>query len=124
MALPRVPMVEFLVKNGFVKPEQVDEAKRVQEQTKETDLGRVLVQLGMVGEREVLEARAAARKLRVKVLRPDVAGLLGGAAVRRDQVLRMKRLQLTRAVHQLRKHEKRENKPDSDEEEASDAVHG
>lgn len=59
MALPRVPMVEFLVKKGFVKPEQVDEAKRVQEQTKETDLGRVLVQLGMVGEREVLEARAS-----------------------------------------------------------------
>lgn len=52
-------MVEYLVKKGFVKPEQVDEAKKVLEQTKETDLGRVLVQLGMAGEREVLEAKAA-----------------------------------------------------------------
>lgn len=59
MALPRVPMVEYLVKKGFLKPEQADEAKKVQEQTKETDLGRVLVQLGMVGEREVLEGKAA-----------------------------------------------------------------
>jgi type IV pilus assembly protein PilB len=59
MALPRVPMVEFLVKKGYVKPEQVTEAKRVQEQTKEGDLGRVLVQLGMVGEREVIEAKAS-----------------------------------------------------------------
>ncbi len=52
-------MVEYLVKKGFLKPEQADEAKKVQEQTKETDLGRVLVQLGMVGEREVLEAKAS-----------------------------------------------------------------
>lgn len=52
-------MVEYLLKKGFLKPEQADEAKKVQEQTKETDLGRVLVQLGMVGEREVLEAKAA-----------------------------------------------------------------
>ena len=58
MALPRVPMVEFLVKKGYIKPEQLDEAKKVQEQTKEVDLGKVLVQLGMVGEREVLEGKA------------------------------------------------------------------
>jgi len=52
-------MVEYLLKKGYVKPEQVEEAKKVQDQTKDTDLGRVLVQLGMAGEREVLEAKAA-----------------------------------------------------------------
>ncbi|MBI5708443.1 MAG: Flp pilus assembly complex ATPase component TadA [Armatimonadetes bacterium] len=58
MAVTRMPMADYLVKKGYVKPEQLDEAKQVQEQTKEVDLGRVLMQLGMVGEREVLEARA------------------------------------------------------------------
>ncbi len=58
MALPKVPMTEYMLKKGYVKPEQIDEAKKVQEQTKETDLGKVLIQLGMVGEREVLEAQA------------------------------------------------------------------
>ncbi|MFN8219265.1 MAG: ATPase, T2SS/T4P/T4SS family [Fimbriimonadales bacterium] len=59
MALPRVPMVEFLKQKGYLKQEQHDEALRVQQQTKEADLGRVLVSLGFVGEREVLQAKAA-----------------------------------------------------------------
>ncbi len=58
MALPRLPMHEYLLKKEYVKTEQLDEAKKVQDQTKDTDLGRVLVNLGMVGEREVLEAKA------------------------------------------------------------------
>ena len=53
MALPRLPMHEYLLKKEYVKSEQLDEAKKVQDQTKDTDLGRVLVNLGMVGEREV-----------------------------------------------------------------------
>jgi type IV pilus assembly protein PilB len=58
MALPRVSMVQFLMQKGYLKPEQLDEANKVKEQTKETDIGKVLVQLGMVGEREVLQAKA------------------------------------------------------------------
>jgi type IV pilus assembly protein PilB len=58
MALPRVSMVQFLVQKGYLKQEQLDEANKVKEQTKETDIGKVLVQLGMVGEREVLQAKA------------------------------------------------------------------
>ncbi len=57
MALPRVPMEEFLVQKEFLKPEQLEEAKKVQTQTGE-DLGRVLVELQMVGEREVAMAKA------------------------------------------------------------------
>jgi type IV pilus assembly protein PilB len=58
MALPRVSMVQFLQQKGYLKPEQLDEAVKVQQQTKEPDLGRVLISLGMVGEREVLQAKA------------------------------------------------------------------
>ncbi len=58
MALPRVSMVQFLQQKGFLKPEQLEEAVKVQQQTKEPDLGRVLVSLGLVGEREVLQAKA------------------------------------------------------------------
>jgi type IV pilus assembly protein PilB len=52
-------MAEFLVEKGYVKPEQIEEAEKVRQQSKSTDLGRVLVDLGMVGEREMIEARAA-----------------------------------------------------------------
>ncbi|HWA82103.1 MAG TPA: GspE/PulE family protein [Fimbriimonadaceae bacterium] len=41
-----------------MKPEQLEEANKVKEQTKAADLGKVFVQLGMVGEREVLMAKA------------------------------------------------------------------
>jgi len=57
MALPRVPMVEWLKQKGYLKPEQEEEAKKVQAQSG-TDLSKVLVQLGMVGEREVAQAKA------------------------------------------------------------------
>lgn len=51
-------MEEYLVQNGFLKPEQLAEAQQVQKQTNNPDLGRVLMDLGMVGEREVFKARA------------------------------------------------------------------
>ncbi len=51
-------MVQFLLQKGYLKQEQLQEAQKVQEQTREVDLGKVLVQLGMVGEREVLHAKA------------------------------------------------------------------
>ncbi len=58
MALPRKSMVQFLMDKGFLKQDQLDEANKVKEQTNATDIGKVLVQLGMVGEREVLAAKA------------------------------------------------------------------
>ena len=51
-------MVQFLVQKGYLKQEQFEEAQKVQQQTKNPDLGKVLVELGMVGEREVLQAKA------------------------------------------------------------------
>src|ERR1019366_658159 len=61
MALPRKPMLEYLEEKGYLKADQREEALKVQVQTKETDIGKVLVQLGMVGEREVLQAKAQER---------------------------------------------------------------
>jgi len=58
MALPRVPMAQFLMQKGYLSPDQHQEALKVQTQTKQSDLGRVLVELGFVGEREVLFAKA------------------------------------------------------------------
>ena len=51
-------MTTFLVEKGFVSKDQLDEALNVQRQTKNPDLGRILVDLGYVGEREVLQAKA------------------------------------------------------------------
>ncbi len=58
MALKRVPMASFLVEKGFVTKEQVDEAVNVMRQSGANDLGRVLVDLGYVGEREMLMGKA------------------------------------------------------------------
>ena len=57
MALPRVPMAQFLVQKGYLNPEQLQEAQKVQLQTRKP-FDEVLVNLGMVGEREVLQAKA------------------------------------------------------------------
>ncbi|MFN3683478.1 MAG: GspE/PulE family protein [Fimbriimonadaceae bacterium] len=58
MAAQRLPMVQYLMNRGYLKPEQLEEAQRVAKQTNNPDIGRVLIELGMVGEREVTEARA------------------------------------------------------------------
>ncbi len=58
MALKRVPMTQFLLEKGWVTQEQIDEALKVQEQTKNPNLGKVLSDLGFVGEREVIHAQA------------------------------------------------------------------
>ncbi|MBV6458023.1 MAG: Type II secretion system protein E [Fimbriimonadaceae bacterium] len=58
MALPRLPLTEFLLQKGYLNPEQHEEAKRVKEQTNENDIGKVLINLGFVGEREVLMGKA------------------------------------------------------------------
>jgi len=58
MALPRKPMVQFLLEKGYLKQEQFEEAQKVQQQTGQSDISKVLVALNMVGEREVLQAKA------------------------------------------------------------------
>ncbi|RYG47999.1 hypothetical protein EON79_05750, partial [bacterium] len=58
MAMPRVPMVQYLLQKGYLKPEQLEEAKKVQQQTGQSDMGKVLVTLNYVGEREVLMGKA------------------------------------------------------------------
>ncbi len=51
-------MVQFLLQKGYLKPEQLEEAQKVQQQTGQTDISKVLISLNMVGEREVLQAKA------------------------------------------------------------------
>ncbi len=51
-------MTQYLLDKGYLKDEQLKEAQQVQQQTKNPDIGKVLVTLGMVGEREVIEAQA------------------------------------------------------------------
>lgn len=51
-------MVQYLLDKGFLTQDQLSEAVKVQQQTKEPDLGKVLAQLNMVGEREVLQGKA------------------------------------------------------------------
>lgn len=58
MAAQRVPMAQFLLQRGFVTQEQLDEAVKVQKQTNNPDLGRVIIDLGFAGEREILNAQA------------------------------------------------------------------
>lgn len=57
MALQRVPMTEYLMQKGYLKQEQLEEASKVQAQTGK-DISIILRDLGMVGEREIMEARA------------------------------------------------------------------
>lgn len=51
-------MADWLKQKGYLKPEQEAEAKKVQQQSNQADLGKILIQLGMVGEREVAMAKA------------------------------------------------------------------
>ncbi len=51
-------MTQYLAEQGLLTEEQLNEAQRVQQQTKNPDLGQVLMALGFVGEREVTAAQA------------------------------------------------------------------
>lgn len=55
-------MVQFLLQKGWLKPEQLEEAQKVVKQTGQP-VDRVLISLNMVGEREVLQAKAQERGL-------------------------------------------------------------
>lgn len=58
MAIERVPMAKYLMDKGYLKQDQLDEATKVQEQSNTPNLGKILIDLGLVGEREVTEAQA------------------------------------------------------------------
>lgn len=63
MALQRLPMAQYLIQKGYLTQDKLDEAVKVQNQSNSKDLGRVLLELNLVGEREVLEAKAQERGL-------------------------------------------------------------
>jgi type IV pilus assembly protein PilB len=46
------------MQKGYLKQDQLDEAQKVAKQTNNNDIGKILVSLNMVGEREVVMARA------------------------------------------------------------------
>lgn len=50
-------MLEYLLRKGTIKKEQAEEAIKVAQQTK-SSIDRVIIQLNIAGEREVMEARA------------------------------------------------------------------
>jgi type IV pilus assembly protein PilB len=58
MAVPRKPMVQWLLEKGYLQNDQLAEAQKVQQQSKLSDIGKVLIELGYVGEREVMQAKA------------------------------------------------------------------
>lgn len=58
MALQRVPFAKFLLDKGYITEDKLSQAMKVQEQTKQPNLGKVLMDLGFVAEREVLMGQA------------------------------------------------------------------
>ncbi|MBL8087377.1 MAG: Flp pilus assembly complex ATPase component TadA [Chthonomonas sp.] len=56
--MDRMPLDQWLLQKGFITGEQLNEAKRVQQQSGQKDIGRVVIDLKMVGEREVVQGRA------------------------------------------------------------------
>lgn len=50
--------LKLLKDRGHVTATQLEEAVRIQRESKEPDLGKVLIALGLVGEREVMQSKA------------------------------------------------------------------
>lgn len=51
-------MVQYLIQKGYLKQDQFEEARKVQQETRNPDFGAILISMNFVGEREVLEAKA------------------------------------------------------------------
>jgi type IV pilus assembly protein PilB len=58
MASQRMPMAQYLLEKGYITQEQLEQATSVSNQTGKKDIGKVLVELKFVGEREIYEAKA------------------------------------------------------------------
>jgi type IV pilus assembly protein PilB len=54
---PKKPLGQILLEKGLLKPEQLEEALKVQKNTTE-QLGRILIELGFISEKDVLRAHA------------------------------------------------------------------
>jgi hypothetical protein len=85
-------MAQYLLEKGYVTQEQLDEGQKVLQQSKSSDLGRVLVELGYVGEREMLESKAQEVGLNcVELVRYQIESgalcLVAGGVVRYDAVV-------------------------------------
>ncbi len=57
MAIARKSMGDYLVEKGLITPEQLQQAREAQRQSR-ADLGKILIEQGLVSERDVAEARA------------------------------------------------------------------
>ncbi len=86
-----------LTKGGrYLDLDQLEAARRLQEATKEPDLGRVLIALGLVEEREVLQAKAQEAGIgfvdldRVRI-EPDAIACLSRELVTRHGVIPVKK---------------------------------
>lgn len=58
MAAPRVPFMEYLKQKGLITHEQEAQAVSVQQQTGAKDIGKVLMELKFVSEKDLLQAKA------------------------------------------------------------------
>jgi len=74
---PKRPLGEILLEKGLITQEQLDEALKVQKNTTE-QIGRILMDLGHVGERDVL--RAHAEQLGIPFLELDETSVDGDVA--------------------------------------------
>ncbi|MBM3492899.1 MAG: type II secretion system protein GspE [Armatimonadetes bacterium] len=57
MAIARKSMGDYLVEKGLITPEQLQQARDAQKQSR-TDIGKILIEQGIASDRDVTEARA------------------------------------------------------------------
>src|SRR5207253_3781872 len=63
MVMMKRDLGELLVEKRVITPEQLQKARQVQQTTRNSDLSRVLVDLGFINETVALQAKAAAQGL-------------------------------------------------------------
>ena len=63
MVMMKRDLGELLVEKRVITPEQLQKARQVQQTTRNSDLGRVLVDLGFINETVALQAKAASQGL-------------------------------------------------------------
>src|SRR5713226_7859164 len=63
MVMMKRDLGELLVEKRVISPEQLQKARQVQHTTRQSDLARVLIDLGFIDETTALKAKAAAQGL-------------------------------------------------------------
>jgi len=94
----RPPTVPLRIERGFVTAEQLEGARKAQQNAQPFE--KVLIELGMVGEREVLQAKAQAMGLPFVDLErtpveTDTASLISGELAIRHSAIVIKRVDKT-----------------------------